>query len=270
MPLNPTGNVIKTIKLLKTKTILTFTNGEKFELGNELASEANFVVGQTIEKSKLKKLKEIDELNNYLHIALDIIKKGLITEYKLSKKLMDKGASLDVSKKVIRILKQNDLLNDEGYIMDYVEYGHELLYGENKIKQKLYEQGISNDRLNKLKFNQSNELKKAKEVVTLLLKCNQRYSYEVKKQRIYRSLLCKGYNKEIAIKAISTIPLDKDDKLANNELKTAIKAFINANNGKYDNDMDIFKALVNKLKQKGYSYNKIKNAWEEEFNGIID
>ena len=265
---NHTGKVIKTIKILKSKVSITFTDNEKLLIAKETYASFYLYPNKQVCNAELKKIKEMDALNKYLSLGISIGGKAIITEAKLIEKLKDQGASDAICKDVIKIMKVHDLISDEGYILDYLIYGEEQLLGENKIKDNLIKKGIPSQRVNKLKFPINKEISKALQLLPVLEKRYQRFSYSLRKQKIYQTLLCKGYNKDVASKAVLSVKKDEDDKLLSNELKTAVKRWLSSNQSKYDNNKACFDALSKYLKRKGYSYGEIKKAWEDnnEFN----
>ena len=208
MPSKNTGKkVIKKVKVNKKNVIISFTDGEKLDLSPEVM--ANFYIYEGKELTKKQIAEIIDFSNNALLIkyALSLLRKRHYSEWKMREKLYAKEAEKKDVDKVIKILKDADLIDDRAYAFDLKEYLQEKNYGKNKIINYLSQEGIFDAAIKELKFPSGNEKKKAINQLPKLEKRYAKYPYEQKKQHIYNALINLGFDNDIAL---STLEKMKD------------------------------------------------------------
>ena len=195
---------IKKIKILKNKVVISFEN-EKLELDKEVYPNFYLYEGKEIDKKEYNKIKEFNNVSSFLKYAMRIRSKAIYTEYQIREKLYKKEATKAEVDKVISIMKGYDLIDDNAFIEDYVEYYNSLNYGKNKIINKLKDKGIFEERINKINFSISNERKKAKAILPRLEKKYDKYSFSQQKQHIYNAYLSNGFTNDIALEMTSLI-----------------------------------------------------------------
>ena len=210
---------IKKIKTLKNKVVISFYDEEeKLEISKDIFVNYYLYEGKEVSKKELKKIKEDNDSISYLSYALKLRQKALYSEYKMREKLYDKGANKEQVDKVIKTLKANDLIDDDAFIEDFVEYYNSLNYGKNKIKTKLLEKGIFEDRVSKISFPVTKERKKAQNIFPKLLKKYEKYNSTQKKQHIYQAYLAMGFDSDIAKEMVDKV-VDNSPKEENEKLK---------------------------------------------------
>lgn len=210
---------IKKIKTFKNKVVISFYDEEeKLEISKEIFVNYYLYEGKEVSKKELKKIKNDNDSISFLSYALKLRQKSLYSEYKMREKLYDKGANKEQVDKIIKTLKANDLIDDNAFIEDYVEYYNSLNYGKNKIKAKLLDKGIFEDRISKISFPISKERKKAKNILSKLIKKYDKYNSSQKKQHIYQAYLSMGFDSDIAKEMVEEIT-DNSPKEENEKLK---------------------------------------------------
>ena len=263
MPSVSTGKlVIKSIKIYQDHVTLSFIKHERVQISKEAYLSTYLYQGKELSKKELAKLEEITALSTFLNYALSLISKRHYSEKKMVEKLKAKENNPVAIKAVISKLKANDLLNDQEYMEDLINWDNERLFGKNKIIKHLKDQGIKEEVIAKARFAPSNELKKAKGLIPKLERKYSRYGFENKKQHIYQALLAQGYDYEIAKSALSNVKEDKPkvekEKLLN-DYKKIKKRYENKYEG-YQLKQKIYSALASK----GYKHTMIKEVLEEE------
>ena len=119
------------------------------------------------------------------------------------------------------------------------------------------------ENLTNIRFPSSLEKKKALNNLNKLEKKYAKYSYEQRKQHIYRSLLSLGFDSDIALEALNHLskPKEKDelDKLKKDFDKTYLRY-----KNKYEG-YELKNKVVTYLKSKGYKVKDILNRWEKYY-----
>ena len=190
-----------------------------------------------------------------LKLAMSIRAKGLYSEYQIREKLYSKEASKKVVDYVIKTMKGYDLINDNMLANDYLEYYNSLNYGKNKILHKLSEKGIFEVELNKLKFPESLEKKKAKNILKKLENKYAKYNDNQKKQHIYNAYIAYGFDSHVASEMINEVTSNnKSDELTKLNIdyqKTKLRL-----SRKYEGK-ELKQKIINNLLTKGYRLNDI-------------
>ena len=190
-----------------------------------------------------------------LKVAMSIRAKGLYSEYQIREKLYSKEASKKVVDYVIKTMKDFELINDNMLANDYLEYYNSLNYGKNKILHKLSEKGIFEVELNKLKFPESLEKKKAKNILKKLENKYAKYNDNQKKQHIYNAYIAYGFDSHVASEMINEVTSNnKSDELTKLNIdyqKTKLRL-----SRKYEGK-ELKQKIINNLLTKGYRLNDI-------------
>ena len=150
MRLENAGKIITNIKFNKTK-ISIFFKDEKLEISEYAYQDTYLYVGKCLSEEDIALLKEKTLLTKGIDYALKLLKKSIYTEKAISDKLKKKGIPIHGIYKIITFLKNHDLLNDDAFIEDYLEYSKDALIGKNKILKNLEKKGIPENKLKKIK-----------------------------------------------------------------------------------------------------------------------
>ena len=258
MPKGKTGKVVKRIRINKETVSITFTDGERISISQEAYVSSYLYVGKELSKKEVDKLTHITSTKKLSEYALSLLSKKHYTEWKMREKLYAKEAEKEDVDFIIQRLKNIDLINDKAYIEDYLGYAQEKGYGKNKIKQELLKKGIFAEEIDKIRFNESVEKKKAQAIVPALEKKYAKYSYEQKKQHIYAALLNRGFSHDVASMCLNNISKinEKDEQIKiKNDYKKVLAQYKNKYEGRELNDK-VFQAL----RRKGYRVSDIKRV----------
>lgn len=262
MQLENSGNVITKISFSKKHVTLYFSNF-KMKVSKEAYVNAYLFVGKNLSKKDINKLKKMSELDEGLDYALSLLKKNIYTEWKIREKLYAKEIDKKNVDAIIKFLKQNDLINDEAFIENYIQEAIDLGYGKYKVLARLANLGIFKERLDKIKFPDSKELAKAKLHLPSLEKKYGKLNYRNKKKHILDYLIRQGFDMEIATMCLKfvkeTAAKDEVNKLREDYLK--IVKILSRKDIKDPYQRRDF--IINKLLMKGYRYKEIKIVLEE-------
>ena len=102
--------IIKKIKILKNKVVITF-NDEKLELDKEVYPNFYLYEGKDISKKEYEKIKELNNVSVFLKYAMKIRSKAIYSEYQIREKLYKKEAKKSEVDQVIKIMKGYDLID---------------------------------------------------------------------------------------------------------------------------------------------------------------
>ena len=262
MPSVNTGKYkIKSIKVYKEHVTLSFLKREKLQISKEAYLSSYLYEGKSLSQKEIDKLVEITALTKLLNYAISLISKKRYSEKKMYEKLKAKEEDKASIISVINKLKEKDLINDQTYMMDLIEWDNERKFGKNKTIKHLKEKGIPDVLISKVHFNTANELKKAKAILPKLEKKYARYAYESKKKHIFNALINQGYEIEVAKQVANDAKKDKPkkelEKLENDYVKIKHR-YENKYEG-YELRKRIYAALVNK----GYCHQEIKTVLED-------
>lgn len=262
MQLENIGKTIQKISFSKKHVTLYFSN-RKMVISKEAYVNSYLFVGKTLTKKEISDLKKMTDLDKGLEYALSLLKKSIYTEWRIREKLYAKEFDKKSVDAIIKFLKQHDLINDEMFILNYIEEGKDKGYGKNKIINKLMEKGIFAEKLNKIKFPDSIELIKAKSHIPSLEKKYSKLNYESKKNHIHDYLIRQGFDSHIALECLKLInkinPIDEKNKLINDYHKLIKKIERKEFPDRYKRK----EYIITKLLAKGYKYNEIIRIMEE-------
>ena len=252
---------ITKIKILKNK-VTVFLGKEKLELDKETSPNFYLYEGKELSKKELNQIKEFNNTAALLKYALRIRSKAIYSEYQIREKLYKKGGSKKEVDSVVKQMKSYDLIDDNAFISDYIDYFNSLNYGKNKILLKLSQKGIFEERLAKLNFPISEEKKKANALFPKLNKKYEKYNYSQKKDHIYKAYLDNGFDSDIASLMVSKVT-PSSTKEENEKLKKDYEKAKLRLSRKY-NGKELKQKITMSLIQKGYKINDIMKISERK------
>lgn len=263
MPSKNIGKKITKVKVFKKKVTISFDDQTKLEVSPDVMSNFYIYEGKTITNKEINEIKEYSENIVLLHYAMSLLRKRHYSEWKMREKLYAKEAEKKAVDKVIKILKNADLINDAALAEDLKCYLEEKNYGKNKIINYLNNEGIFDDTLKNLKFSPNNEKKKALYNIPKLEKRYAKYPYEIKKQHIYNSLINLGFANDIALEALNKIK-EPNIKEENAKLDKDFPKALNKYKRKYEG-RELKEKVISSLRNKGYKYKDILRKVEQYY-----
>lgn len=179
-----------------------------FSISAELVYKENLEIKQTVDKEKLSRLAEADNIIKCKSSALKIVERSYKTEKEIVDKLVLKGYEHSTINKTLEFLKEYNFLNDEAYTKMYIK-DKVKTQGKNKIKYSLMRKGIS-DELISTHLTDVNEGDLRDVAFELALK---KYNVLKKRendkfklsQKLYRFLVTKGYDYDLVSEVIKKV-----------------------------------------------------------------
>lgn len=263
MPSGSTGKTILKVKINKKDVVISFTDRSKERFASEVLANYYLYEGKVLSYKELKEMRHYSDSASLLKYALSLLKKSHYSEWKMREKLYAKEAKKDDVDRVIKSLKNHDLINDKMFAYDLIEYGNERNLGKNKIINELSNKGIFEDVINKYHFSHQLEKKKALNNLPKLEKKYDKYSYEQKKQHIYRGLISLGFDNDVALEVLNkvSVPKNKDEQ---KKLDKDFEKVLLSYKRKYEGN-ELKNKVVTSLRSKGYKIKDILNKWEAHY-----
>ena len=264
VPSKSSGKTIVKLKVNKKNVVITFSDKSKLSLVPEVMGNFYLYEGKTLDNKAIKELVTFNASASLMKYAISLLKKNHYSEWKMREKLYAReDANKPAVDQVIKVLKSNDLINDKMLILDTIEYGNERNIGKNKIIADLANKGVFSENLSSISFPYTNEKKKALNNLPKLEKKYCKYSYEQKRQHIYRGLLSLGFDNDVALEALNHLskPIEKDEQ---EKLKKDFdKTYLRYKN-KYEG-YELKNKVITSLKGKGYKTKDILSCLDRIF-----
>lgn len=243
---------MKIEKFVKKKNGLyeiVLENKEKIEVYQDIILNHNLLLKKSLEKKELEEL--LDE--NYFYSGLDIsikyLTKKMRCEEEIRKYLNKKNYSDDIIIKIIKELRNRNLLNDVIFIKSYTNDRFNLNnYGPNRIKSELLSLKIDKELIEQYVFIDSGLLtRKLDKMIDKRINELKSYSGNILKSKVLEYFINKGYDYSLICDILSKKKLDNDgnyEKEYNKFYKKYSKKFNN------ERELDFF--IKQKLYQKGF------------------
>lgn len=262
MPSAKSGkHTIKNIKVSQKHITVMFFKGEKMQISPEAYLSIYLYEGKTLSEEEIKKLKTVSESSTMLNYVFGLVSRRLYTEKEIVDKLKKKEADEKTISQIMTKLKANNLINDQLFVHNLVNFDRSRNYGKNKIIRHLKNKGIKEEMINNIAFPDEEELEKAKLLLPKLAKKYTSLAFENQKRHVYQALVANGYSLDIARQAINLLEgstKEVETEKLKEDFNKITQRFARKYKG-YDLKQRIFHALVNK----GYQYQDIKQIMED-------
>lgn len=190
----------------KNRCNIYIDNVFAFGVSNELIYKENLKVGMIVDEEKLKKIAYEENLINCKETSLKIIERSYKTKKEMTKKLLEKGYSLEEINETLKFLEEYNFINDESYTKAFIN-DRTKTQGKQKIKYALKNKGVSDEIIEEELSKLDMEKEKENANILALKKYNiliKRESDKYKlKEKIIRFLISRGYNYEVAKDAVN-------------------------------------------------------------------
>lgn len=259
------GKIIGSIKFNKKDISINFNDGEILKISEGTFTHFYLYKDKSISLDEYQEIINYENLNKARTYALNLLSKSYYTEKEVRSRLIEKKhVSYKDANLIIDYLKEHNFIDDQKYLIEYVETLHYKNYGKNKILQKCFEEGFKKEEIDKLIFEDEEEIKKA-EVQIMKYFSLKNKNYQKLKENGYAFLINQGFDFEICASVIKIIDdmydFSKEKELLHNELQKYLLSHpIDIK------DYDEKQKLINTFIRKGYKYEDIKN----EIKGVIE
>lgn len=243
-------NQIKKIKFEKGFYILTI-NTNKYPIDEFFYEDLLAYEGKVLEVSDMLNLIAFSSACKTLKKLYKKIFNHSLSTFEVKQKLKSDEISEEHIKLIIDKLKQSNYLNEDDFIAYHKEI-YENKKGKQAFKRFLQSKHISNKKIElaMLEFNENKDY--VYTYAESFIK-NKVGSTNVLKQKLYVSLLNKGFEKSLIEEVIDKLSFDNEEKNLRIDAKKMIK--------KYPND---YYKVLTKLLSKGYKSQLIKEILKQE------
>ena len=254
---------IKIIEITKQKSKLkvSFNNSTSLTIDPIIKDEYNLYVGKEIEEKLYFEIKRANEIEELFAIGL---KRSVVKDYspnKLREFLLKKNKNKTVVDQVIKKMQKYQLLNEDEIIQNVIEFCNAKHYGYNRIINMLKDREISKDKINKLNYDESRELKEATKQRENLIRRYKRKNTANLKRNIYSALIRYGFEENIASLEASKVSNSHVNEL--NMLKLEYSKLVSSYSRKVKGK-ELTNKITKALLSKGYRLNDIKYVLKEE------
>ena len=253
--------ITKIKKLSSGKYNLVLDNKEKFITYDEVILNNNLLFNKEIDSEILNKLNIDTKYYNIYNKIIKLISVRIRSEKEIYDYLEKNNIETNEQNKIIEKLKNNGLINDENFvrafISDKLNFSND---GPNKIRNMLLEHNISNELIDSelSKIDQSIYLKKINKLINKKIKINKKYSDYVFKQKITADLKNCGYYYDDLVACLQNINVNNDSLIDEYYQK-----LYNKLKHKYG-DSELDKKIKEKLYQKGFSLSEITDFYNKK------
>lgn len=263
MPSKSIGKRISAVKIGQKKVLIKFDNGDELEILPNTFIEFNLFKGKILSSNNIKEIKDRNNIEKYYQSALTLLSRKSYSERKIKEKLEKLGAKEVEIEKVVKELHKYSLLNDDEVLDEYLEYAEIHCYGYNRIKEELYKRGISKAKIDKLPYDETKEISKAKKLLPKLQKRYQKENNFMKKKKINDSLVRNGFGFEIA-REVASLAKENPRELELDLLRADFGTQFMRYNYKYLGE-EVYNKVLASLLRKGYLYSDIELIKGEYF-----
>ncbi len=250
--------ILKYTKLKNNQYKLTLDNGEEVKLYDDIILQENLLLTKEISNKQLAKIKNSNDYYVAYYKALKLINNRLRSEKEL-RTLLNKTFTSSITSSVIKTLKEEGYLDSKLYINSYIHDALLLtLKGPYKITKELVNMGFKEEEIEELfQVDDKTWEERIEKYISKKLKMTTSYSNQKLKLKLKEELINLGYSKELINEKLDNIELPSDkNKLIKDYQKIKEKL------ERKDVDNLNYK-IINKLLQKGYRYEDIKEVVSE-------
>lgn len=252
------NKIIKTIKFTKKNIQVEFFDGDSLKISESTFTHFYLYKDKSISPSEYQEIINYEQLNSSRQYILNLISRGSYTEKEIVSRLIEKkNLSYKDAKEIVNYLKEHSLIDDKNYLVEYVEILHNKNYGKNKILQKCFEKGFSNELIEKIIFDEEEEKTKATSILKKYILTKSK-NYQKLKENAYAFLINQGFDFDICSNVIKIIDdmydFSKEKELLHKDLEKYLR--IHHTNL---NDYDEKQKMINSFIRKGYKYEDIRN-----------
>ena len=264
MPSKSIGKRIQSVKIGQKKVLIKFDDESSLEILPNTFTEFKLFRGKILSAKDIREVKERNNVEVYYSKAVNLLSKKSYSERKLKEKLVNAGASEHDIEIVFKELRKYSLINDKSVVDEYLEYAEVHNYGYNRVVKELYARGVKKSEIDKITYNEVNELKRAKNSLPKLEKKYSKESNFAKRKKIYDNLLRLGFSYDVARTTLEYVK-DNSEEVELDALRKDFGTQYMRYNYKYIGDM-LYDKIAKNLVQKGYKYKDIEKIKGEYFN----
>lgn len=248
-------------KLKNNKYKIKLDSGDIINTYDDVILNNSLLFNKEIDLGLLNKINNETLYYDCYNKTLKFIDKKLRSEKEI-KEYLKKYSEMGYEDKILKKLKEINVINDENYAKAYISDRIFLSTdGPNKIKQELFNYGIDEKIIeeNINKIDKETIYNKCKKIIDKKIKSNTKYSNYMLNQKIISDLVNKGYDMSLIKQILENEVFDN-----NLVIEKEFKKIYNKLSKKFDGN-ELYYNLKNKLYQKGFTKEEI-----EEYIKTVD
>lgn len=255
--------IIKFIKQKNNSYKIKLANSEEIILFDDLIIKHNLLITKEISELELEKLQKENTEKEAYYKAIKYSSNKIRTEKEI-RNYLSKLYSNNIVNKTIKILKEENIINEDRYIKAYINDQINLTnHGPLKIVKNLEYLGFSKEKILPYLSQIDEEifLQKIKKYIERKIKTNHKYSEKKLQEKIFIELNSLGYEKNTIMLSIQDYTFTSPDNLLEKEyLKIYSRLSL-----KYSG-YELQNKIISKLINKGFNYDAVKHLIAEKFD----
>ena len=255
---------IKKIKKLSNgKYNLLMDDNSKIIAYDEVIINNNLLYNNEIDSDLLNKINNENSFYKIYNKVIKLFSVRLRSEHEITDYLNNNNINENEQKKIIDLLKLNNLINDNLFVKSYIYDKINLSnYGPNKIKRDLLNYNIDDSIINSEIENIDKNLiiNKIDKLVNKKINSNNKYSNYILKQKLIIYLIDLGFDKDDIVLVLNNYDFYDDDLIYKNYDKLYKKL-----SQKYS-DKILYQKIKEKLYRMGFSLSQIDKVINEKMD----
>lgn len=264
MPLEETGKMmIVSLKNKNSDVVIEYKVGKetkKIKVAFAAVENISLCEGEELSKKTLDEILAKDKEEELRKYLVNLIIKKPYSEKELFKKAVDKFEDEKMVKKVISSLRKDKLIDDEEYVLTYLDYFKANNYGKYYIFNFFKEKGVNEKYFKDIKISDEEEKEKARKYFETIKNKFVSANFVRQKKRIFDAMLARGFEVSLINDLLKTLNVDE-----NKEHELFLKDYRKAKI-KYLKDKDPQAKITNYLINRGFSLNMINQKLHEGDN----
>lgn len=237
-----------------------YLDGEySFPVGETTLIDFRLMNGVELDDAQIKEIKSRENINKAYGDALNYLSYELRTKKEMRDYLYKKEYSSPVVFSVMERLEKLNYMDDEAYATSFINTQlNTTANGPKIIKQKMIQKGVPasiiEDKLSEI--DPDKLLENATVFAGKQVRKQRHKSFQQMMTKLKQGLYQKGYSGDVVSQAIEDLELERDDESEKENLQLLIR--------KVEHRYDKPAKLINYLMTKGYRYDAIKHALQDE------
>ena len=252
------------LKDLEYQVMIKFPSTEIITLPvhEELILKYRLVEGKELTFEQVQEIKDQLDYGKVYQAALKMLARQSYTKADLNQKLTAKNFEMSLVRETLNKLEEIGLVNDEQYTISYIQH-HSLMgkKGPKVLKQELLRKGVSEIVIDKYLSNYKEELQleHLNKLISQQMRLNKKYGPHIIKQKIYQTLMLKGFSRSMIDLVFNEIEVDEeeDNSMLRDQAEKLFKKFEKLS------EYDRKNKLVQNLMRKGFDYADISRVYGE-------
>ncbi len=267
MLLEDTGRKILSIKEKGNKYIIEFPLA-KVKLHKSTFDKFELKVGDVLSDSLTYEIASFEKKEEILSYARKLSSKKPYSEKELIRLINRKFACPKELRVALQELKKTNILDDEDFLKNYLNYFNKNFYGKYFIINFCKSHGVKEVSIKSLVFDDDNELEKAKSYLETIQNKYIHFGFAKQKRKLYDLMLERGFSVDVILKVLDGLKIDVEKE--QRQLIKEYKKIKNKVTAKESKGVDKDSKIVNRLIDKGYALTLISKVMNLDKEGKLN